>query len=122
MNNPILENELKNKNLKTINCDKDKYNSILFNKKKKEKKIARNKSCKGNIKISNNLIFNDEKIFGEKILKRKKRTNQNNIRRNISTDFIDNKISIHNNHNKNLYRNNSHIVNNRNSAKDNTQN
>ena len=122
MNNPILENELKNKNLKTINCDKDKYNSILFNKKKKEKKIARNKSCKGNIKISNNLIFNDEKIFGEKILKRKKRINQNNIRRNISTDFIDNKISIHNNHNKNLYRNNSHIVNNRNSAKDNNSN
>ena len=122
MHNPVLENELKNKNLKTINCDKDKYNNILFNKKKKEKKIVRNKSCKGNIKINNNLMLNDDNIFGEKILKRKKRINQNNIRRNISTDFINGKINANNNYNQNLYRNNSHIVNNRNSAKNNNSN
>ena len=122
MDNPSLENGLKNKNLKTINCDKDKFNNILLDKKKKEMGIARNKSCKGNIKINNNFMINDENIVGEKLLKRKKRMSKNSVRRNISTDFINKKFCINNNCHQNLYRNNSHIVNNRNSEKDNNSN
>ena len=121
MGNPSLENGLKNKNLKTINCDKDKYNNILLDKKKKEKGIARNKSCKGNIKIKNNIIINEENIVGERILKRKKKMTKSSVRRNISTDFINKKNSVNNNH-QNLYRNNSHIENNRNSIKENNSN
>ena len=44
------------------------------------------------------------------------------VRRNISTEIINKKNSVHNN-NQNIYRNNSHIViNNRNSVKDNYSN
>ena len=59
MGNPSIENEIKNKNLKTINCDKDRYNNILYDKKINKKGFARNKSCKGNIKINNNLMIDD---------------------------------------------------------------
>ena len=121
MGNPSLENGLKNKNLKTINCDKDKYNNILLDKKKKEKGFVRNKSCKGNIRIKNNIIINEENIVGERILKRKKKMAKSSVRRNISTDFINKKNSVNNNH-QNLYRNNSHIENNRNSIKENNSN
>ena len=118
MENPSLENGLKNKNLKTINCD----NHFLLDKKKKEKGIERNKSCKGNIKIINNLMINDENIVGEKLLKRKKRICKNSVRRNISTDFINKKSGVNNNCHQNLYRNNSHIVNDKISAKENNSN
>ena len=48
--------------------------------------------------------------------------NKNAVRRNISTEIINKKNSVHNN-NQNIYRNNSHIViNNRNSVKDNYSN
>ena len=117
MGNPSLDNVIKNKNMKTINCDKDKYNNILKDKKK-EKGLARNKSCKENIKINNHLVINDENIVGERILKRKKRMNKNTVRRNISTDVINKK----NDNNQNLYRNNSHIVNVRNSVQENNSN
>ena len=122
MCNPSIENELKNKNLKTINCDKGKYNSKFYDKKINNKGMGRNKSCKGNIKINNKLMIDDENIVGERILKRKKRMNRNTVRRNISTEIINKKNSVQNN-NQNIYRNNSHIVtNNRNSVKNNNSN
>ena len=122
MGNPSIENEIKNKNLKTINCDKDRYNNILYDKKINKKGFARNKSCKGNIKINNNLMIDDENIVGERLLKRKKRMSKNTVRRNISTDFIKKKNSVNNYHN-NICRNNSHIVmKNRNSAIENNSN
>ena len=121
MDKSHLENGIKNKNLKTINCDKDKYN-ILLNNKKKDKGIERNKSCKGNIKIKNHIAINDENIVGERISKLKKRMKKNTVRRNISTDIINKKKSINNNYHQNLYRNNSHIVNDRNYAKANNSN
>ena len=122
MCNPSIETELKNKNLKTINCEQGKYNCKFYDKKINYKGIERNKSCKGNIKINNKLRIDDENIVGERILKKKKRMNKNAVRRNISTEIINKKNSVHNN-NHNIYRNNSHIViNNRNSVKDNYSN
>ena len=120
MDNQSLEIGVKNKNLKTINCDKDKYNNILYDKKIKEKSILRNKSCKRN--LNKNIVIDDENIVGDKILKRKKRINRNTVRRNVSTDFISKKNNIKKNH-QNNYRNNSHIFDNiRNSVKENISN
>ena len=96
MDNQSLEIGVKNKNLKTINCDKDKYNNILYDKKIKEKSILRNKSCKRN--LNKNIVIDDENIVGDKILKRKKRINRNTVRRNVSTDFISKKNNIKKNH------------------------
>ena len=122
MCNPTIETELKNKNLRTINCEQGKYNSKFYDKKIGGKRIERNKSCKGNIKINNKLKIDDENIVGERLLKRKKRMSKNTVRRNISTEIINKKNSVQNN-NQNIYRNNSHIVtNNRNSVKDNYSN
>ena len=120
--NTSIENEIKNKNLKTLNCDKGRYNNIFKEKKINEKGMARNKSCKGNIKVHNNLIIDEENIVGEKILRKKKRINKNTVRRNISTEIINKKYSAQHN-NQNIFRNNSHIqVNNRNSIKENYSN
>ena len=114
MGNPSLEMAMKNKNLKTINCDKDKYYNILYDKKIKKKGIT--KSCKRN--INKNLIIDDENIVGERILKRKNRMNKNTVRRNVSTDFISKKNIICKNNQKNN-RNNSHFFSNiRNSVKE----
>ena len=144
--NPSFDNILKNKKTKTIDPQKKKmiqniynygYNNItnnnisnnniinrsinnnISNKKVINKEIIRNKSYKG--AIYNNPLFNEDNLV-EETLKKKKRIKKN-VRRNISTDYLNRKNNLYNYNDKIYKENNSHIIsNNENNIKENLSN
>ena len=135
--NPSCDNILKNKKIRTLETQKkriannnknDIKNSVQLNynnnmnKKSGNREIVRNRSCKG--AIYKNPLLNEEILVEDKLLKKKKKFKNNQVRRNISTDFLNKKNSL-NNCNESNYRknNNSHILSNeRNSLKENLSN
>ena len=144
VSNPSYDNLLKTKKVNTMETQKQKlinnnndyninknnvkknvksnYNNYGINKKGLNREIMRNRSCKG--VMNKNPLINDENFIDEKIFKKKRqKLKKNQVRRNISTDFLNKKNSL-NNYNENTNsKNKSHIVGNqRNNIKENYSN
>ena len=140
ISNPSCDNILKDKKIKTLETHKKRiiknnyninknniknnveinYNNI--NKKSMNREIMRNRSCKG--AIYKNPLLNEDNLVEDKLLIRKKKKLKNNqVRRNISTDYLNRKNSMNNYNECNYRKNNSHIIGDeRSSLKDNLSN
>ena len=118
-NNNITNNNITNNNITNNNITNNSININGNNKKVLNKEILRNKSCKG--VIYNNPLFHEDNLV-EETLKKKKRIKKN-VRRNVSTDYLNRKNSLYNYKDKIHKENNSHIIsNNENIIKENLSN